>query len=105
MCAGSRSRASGPCAIRLRPIAHRNTRRAFTHRQKPPADMNRNRFKGGTMIRAILRPALAASFAALCAIAPARADKAHDTLRVAFDQPVRLIDSINNPNPESNLVD
>jgi peptide/nickel transport system substrate-binding protein len=35
----------------------------------------------------------------------ARADKANDTLRIAFDQPVRLIDAIHNPNPESNLVD
>jgi peptide/nickel transport system substrate-binding protein len=35
----------------------------------------------------------------------AAAQKAKDTLRVAFDQPVRLIDAIHNPNPEANLVD
>ncbi len=57
------------------------------------------------MIRAMLRSAFAASFAMAACVGAARADKAHDTLRVAFDQPVRLIDAINNPNPESNLVD
>ncbi len=46
-----------------------------------------------------------AATAALVAATPARADKAHDTLRVAFDQPVRLIDALQNPNPEANLVD
>jgi len=57
------------------------------------------------MIRTTLRAAIAASFVAASCAGIAYADKAHDTLRVAFDQPVRLIDAINNPNPESNLVD
>jgi peptide/nickel transport system substrate-binding protein len=35
----------------------------------------------------------------------AKADKATDTLRLAVDQPIRLIDSLQNPNPEANLVD
>jgi len=57
------------------------------------------------MIRAIHRPVLAATIVLLALGASARADKSHDTLRIAFDQPVRLIDAIQNPNPESNLVD
>src|SRR5579864_6528600 len=57
------------------------------------------------MIRAIHRPVLAATIVLLALGASARADKSHDTLRIAFDQPVRLIDAIHNPNPESNLVD
>lgn len=57
------------------------------------------------MIRAILRSALAAAFGLIACGGTARADKASDTLRIAFDQPVRLIDPINNPNPESDLVD
>ncbi len=56
------------------------------------------------MIQAILRPVLAIAVG-LGLSAAAQADKAHDTLRIAFDQPVRLIDAIHNPNPESNLVD
>jgi peptide/nickel transport system substrate-binding protein len=44
--------------------------------------------------------------AALVALAGgAEAQKAKDTLRVAFDQPIRLIDAIHNPNPEANLID
>src|ERR1700723_438410 len=44
--------------------------------------------------------------AALCALAgPAEAQKAKDTLRVAFDQPIRLIDALHNPNPEANVID
>jgi peptide/nickel transport system substrate-binding protein len=35
----------------------------------------------------------------------AEAQKSKDTLRVAFDQPIRLIDALHNPNPEANLVD
>jgi len=35
----------------------------------------------------------------------AYADKAHDTLRLAVDQPIRLIDATQNPNPEANLID
>ncbi len=57
------------------------------------------------MTRAMLRFALTTSLAVFAWGGVAQADKAHDTLRVAFDQPVRLIDAINNPNPESNLVD
>jgi len=57
------------------------------------------------MIRAIPRSVLAASLLLLAPLGAAQADKANDTLRIAFDQPVRLIDAINNPNPESNLVD
>jgi len=44
--------------------------------------------------------------AALLALAgTARADKAHDTLRIAVDQPIKLIDRTQNPNPEANLID
>jgi peptide/nickel transport system substrate-binding protein len=44
--------------------------------------------------------------AALCALAgPAEAQKSKDTLRVAFDQPIRLIDALHNPNPEANVID
>jgi peptide/nickel transport system substrate-binding protein len=57
------------------------------------------------MIRTMTKSTLAVSLALAALAGTARADKAHDTLRVAFDQPVRLIDAINNPNPESNLVD
>jgi peptide/nickel transport system substrate-binding protein len=35
----------------------------------------------------------------------AYADKAHDTLRLAVDQPIKLIDATQNPNPEANLID
>jgi len=35
----------------------------------------------------------------------ASAQKSKDTLRVAFDQPIRLIDALHNPNPEANVVD
>ncbi len=56
------------------------------------------------MIRALGRCALALA-AALIFSGGAAAEKAKDTLRIAFDQPVRLIDAIHNPNPESNLVD
>jgi peptide/nickel transport system substrate-binding protein len=57
------------------------------------------------MMRGILRAAIVLSLSLFGTLGAAKADKAHDTLRVAFDQPVRLIDAINNPNPESNLVD
>ena len=43
------------------------------------------------------------TFCAFCG--PAQAQKSKDTLRVAFDQQVRLIDALHNPNPEANLVD
>lgn len=35
---------------------------------------------------------------------PAQAEKAKNTLRIAFDQPIRLIDGYLNPNPEGDLV-
>lgn len=53
----------------------------------------------------ILRAAFAAIIMLPLLGGAARADKAHDTLRVAFDQPVRLIDALFNPNPEADLVD
>jgi peptide/nickel transport system substrate-binding protein len=44
--------------------------------------------------------------AALIALSgTARADKAHDTLRFAVDQPIRLLDGYLTPNPEADLVD
>lgn len=57
------------------------------------------------MVRAIGWSVLATIGALALLCGGAAADKAHDTLRVAFDQPVRLIDAIHNPNPESDLVD
>src|SRR5580704_18999654 len=56
------------------------------------------------MIRVLSRSVLAIAIGLMLG-GTARADKANDTLRIAFDQPVRLIDAIHNPNPESNLVD
>ncbi len=47
---------------------------------------------------------LAAAVIALSSGA-AQADKAHNTLRLAVDQPIRLIDATQNPNPEANLID
>jgi len=43
--------------------------------------------------------------AALALSGTAYADKAHDTLRLAVDQPIKLIDATQNPNPEANLID
>jgi peptide/nickel transport system substrate-binding protein len=57
------------------------------------------------MSRALSRYGFAVIVAAMAVTGPACADKAHDTLRVAFDQPVRVIDALYNPNPEANLVD
>jgi peptide/nickel transport system substrate-binding protein len=48
---------------------------------------------------------LVAAAALLALGGAARADKAHDTLRLAVDQPIRLIDGTQNPNPEANLID
>jgi peptide/nickel transport system substrate-binding protein len=49
---------------------------------------------------------IAAAAALVFALAgTAEAQKAKDTLRVAFDQPIRLIDALHNPNPEANLID
>lgn len=57
------------------------------------------------MIPALMRSALAGVAFLLVFCGTAEAEKAKDTLRIAFDQPVRLIDALHNPNPESNLVD
>ncbi len=43
--------------------------------------------------------------AALALSGTAYAEKAKDTLRLAVDQPIRLIDATQNPNPEANLID
>jgi peptide/nickel transport system substrate-binding protein len=57
------------------------------------------------MIRAFARWLTAALIAAPLALGgTAQAEKARDTLRIAFDQPVRLIDGDLNPNPEGDLV-
>ena len=56
------------------------------------------------MIKTLLRSTLAA--ASLLALGgAAEAQKSKDTLRVAFDQQVRLIDAIHNPNPAANVLD
>lgn len=57
------------------------------------------------MIQARLRFALAAAAMLLAVGGTAEAQKSKDTLRIAFDQPIRLIDAIHNPNPEANLID
>ena len=57
------------------------------------------------MIQARFRSALAAAALLLALSGAAEAQKAKDTLRIAFDQPIRLIDAIHNPNPEANVVD
>jgi peptide/nickel transport system substrate-binding protein len=56
------------------------------------------------MTKPLVAAALAA--AALLALAgAAQAEKAKDTLRLAVDQPIKLIDATQNPNPEANLID
>ncbi|HVA13471.1 MAG TPA: ABC transporter substrate-binding protein [Stellaceae bacterium] len=58
------------------------------------------------MMRIWARCLLAAIMAAPLALGgTARAEKATDTLRLAVDQPIRLIDGTLNPNPEANLID
>lgn len=57
------------------------------------------------MFKAIVRSALAAGFALIALNNVAYAQKSKDTVRIALDQPVRLIDALHNPNPEANLVD
>jgi peptide/nickel transport system substrate-binding protein len=52
-----------------------------------------------------IRAILVASVALLAIGGTAQAQKSKDTLRVAVDQPIRVIDRIYNPNPEANLVD
>jgi peptide/nickel transport system substrate-binding protein len=57
------------------------------------------------MTRHLIRAALSATVALFVLAGAAEAQKSKDTLRVALDQPIRLIDAIHNPNPEANLVD
>jgi peptide/nickel transport system substrate-binding protein len=49
--------------------------------------------------------ALAGGISLLALAGAADAQKAKDTVRVALNQPIRLVDAIHNPNPESNLLD
>ena len=49
--------------------------------------------------------AFAAALVLLAIAGTAFAQKSKDTLRIAFDQPIRLIDAIHNPNPEANVID
>ena len=55
------------------------------------------------MMMRIVAAGLTAAVIALSGAA--HADKAHDTLRLAVDQPIKLIDATQNPNPEANLID
>lgn len=48
---------------------------------------------------------LIGAVSAMVLAGPARAQKAKDTARIAINQPVRVVDEIFNPNPESNLMD
>src|SRR5271170_954733 len=61
--------------------------------------------EGRRMTRMGFRIVLAATVALVAFNGPANAQKSKDTLRVAFDQPIRLIDALHNPNPEANLID
>jgi hypothetical protein len=55
------------------------------------------------MTMRIIAAGLAAALLALSGAA--QAEKAKDTLRLAVDQPIKLIDATQNPNPEANLID
>jgi peptide/nickel transport system substrate-binding protein len=57
------------------------------------------------MIPTNTRLLAAAAVALIAATGAAEAQKSKDTLRIAFDQPVRLIDAIHNPNPAANVLD
>ena len=57
------------------------------------------------MLRAMLRSTLVVAIALFALCGTSAAQKSKDTLRVALDQPIRLIDALHNPNPEANLVD
>ena len=60
------------------------------------------------MMNRTIAVAIFAGFGAAASLAlssAAYADKAHDTLRLAVDQPIKLIDATQNPNPEANLID
>lgn len=54
--------------------------------------MNRKLLTVGTVLMAL-------------SVSPALAQKSKDTLRLALHQPIRQIDALYNPNPESNLMD
>jgi peptide/nickel transport system substrate-binding protein len=60
--------------------------------------MTKRLFAAGLLTTGLATAAIAFGTAAY-------ADKAHDTLRLAVDQPIRLIDATQNPNPEANLID
>jgi len=65
-------------------------------------------FKPSRFTPAMPRMALSALLGAVSLLAlgtDASAQKAKDTGRVALSQPIRLIDALHNPNPESNLLD
>ncbi len=53
----------------------------------------------------MLRSTLAVAIALFALCGTGAAQKSKDTLRIALDQPIRLIDALHNPNPEANLVD
>ena len=57
------------------------------------------------MLQAMLRSTLAVAIALFALCGTGAAQKSKDTLRIALDQPIRLIDALHNPNPEANLVD
>jgi peptide/nickel transport system substrate-binding protein len=59
------------------------------------------------MIRGLMRGLIAALIGLTFALGagPAMADEANDTLRLAVDQPIRLIDAIQDPNPQAGLMD
>lgn len=57
------------------------------------------------MLKHSMRIAALAGASLLALTGAADAQKSKDTLRTALHQPIRLIDAIHNPNPESNLLD
>jgi peptide/nickel transport system substrate-binding protein len=57
------------------------------------------------MAHPTLKSILIGALSAAALAAPASAQKAKDTARIAIDQPIRVVDEIFNPNPESNLMD
>ncbi|HEY1502921.1 MAG TPA: ABC transporter substrate-binding protein [Stellaceae bacterium] len=59
------------------------------------------------MIRGLMRGLIAALIGLTFALGagPVTADEANDTLRLAVDQPIRLIDAIQDPNPQAGLMD
>ncbi len=57
------------------------------------------------MAHSTLKSVLIGTLSAAALVGPAGAQKAKDTARIAIDQPIRVVDEIFNPNPESNLLD